>query len=74
MLDSGASIHVCNDPPLFEDIEPECLSIIVGDDREVGVTGHGTVKLGEMANNKTNTINLSEVALVTDLGVNLVST
>ena len=74
LLDSGASTHVCNSPSMFEDIEPAYSSIIVGDDREVAVTGRGTVKLKVVADNKTNILRLNDVALVPDLGVNLVST
>lgn len=74
LLDSGASTHVCNTPSMFEDIEPENSSIVVGDDREVAVTGRGTVKLRVFVDNKTNILRLHDVALVPDLGVNLVST
>lgn len=73
-MDSGASTHVCNTPSMFEDIEPENSSIVVGDDREVAVTGRGTVKLRVFVDNKTNILRLHDVALVPDLGVNLVST
>lgn len=74
LLDSGASTHVCNDPSMFEEIEPEYSSIVVGDDREVAVTGRGTVRLKVSANNRTNILRLNDVALVPDLSVNLVST
>ena len=53
---------------MFVKMRPENSSIVVGDDREVIVTGRGTVKLDVV-----NTIVLN-VALVPELGVNLVST
>ena len=74
LLDSGASTHACNSKSMFVEMIPESSSIVVGDDREVIVTGHGTVKLEVLANNVVNTIILNDVALVPELGVNLVST
>ncbi len=74
LLDSGASTHACNSSSMFEEIKPEKTSIIVGDNREVTVTGRGTVKLKVKANNVVNTLVLNNVALVPELSVNLVST
>ena len=74
LLDSGASTHVCNTPSLFENIKTEKTSVLVGDNREVTVTGRGTVKLREKADDEINTLVLKNVALVPELGVNLVST
>ena len=74
LLDSGASTHACNSSGMFEELNPEDSSIIVGDDREVLVTGRGTVKLKMKANGVVNTLTLHDVALVPQLGVNLVST
>ena len=70
LLDSGASTHACNDASLFETLSPEDSSIVVGDDREIKVTGRGTVKLKMKANRVVNTLVLNDVALVLDLGVN----
>ena len=72
-LDSGASTHVCNSYSMFDQITTEKSSITVGDDREVAVTGRGTIKLKVKANEKTNILTLHDVAFVPDLGVNLVS-
>ena len=44
------------------------------DEREIAVTGRVTVKLRLQANDKTNILTLENVALVPDLGINLVST
>ena len=44
LLDSGASTHACNDASLFDTINPEDSVIVVGDDREIKVTGRCTVK------------------------------
>jgi len=74
LLDSGASTHACNDASLFDTINPEDSVIVVGDDREIKVTGRGTVKLKLKANEVVNTLVLNDVALVPELGVNLVST
>ena len=59
---------------MFEHIEPEFSTIVVGDYREVAVTGRGIVKLRLMANNRNNILTLNDVALVPDLGFNLVLT
>ncbi len=74
LLDSGASTHACNSSSMFETLTPVQSSIIVGDDREVKVTGRGTVKLKLENNCEMNTLILDDVALVPDLGVNSVST
>ena len=73
LLDSGASIHVCNESSLFEDIKPEQSNILVGDNRQVAVTGRGTVNLKVKAGEVINTIMLKNVALCPELGVNQVS-
>lgn len=74
LLDSGASTHACNSSSMFEDMIPESNTILVGDNREVKVTGRGTVRLQIKSKNTVNTLVLKNVALVPDLGINLVST
>jgi hypothetical protein len=59
---------------MCEELSKETSSIIVGDDREVAVTGRGTVKLRLQANEITNILTLNNVAMVPDLGTNLIST
>ena len=59
---------------MCEYIEPEFSTIVVGDDREVAVTGRGIAKLRLMADCRINILTLNEVALVPDLGINLFST
>ena len=59
---------------MFEELREENSSIIVGDNRDVAVTGRGSVKLRLLANGCTNILTLNNVALVPDLGINLVST
>ena len=54
LLDSGASTHACNSSSLFENIKPENTKIIVGDNREVFVTGRGTVKLSEKTDDQVD--------------------
>jgi len=70
LLDSDASTHVCYSSSMFETLMPVQSSIIVGDDREVNVTGRGTVTLKLGNNCEMNTLILNDVALVPDLEVN----
>jgi hypothetical protein len=59
---------------MFETLTPVQSSIIVGDDRELKVTGRSTVKLKLENNCEMNILIFNDVALVPDLRVNLVST
>ena len=72
-LDSGASTHCTNDANLFQTLRPENSSILVGDNRQIPVTGKGTIKLHTVADNKLNTLLLKDVSLVPKLGMNLLS-
>ena len=74
LLDSGSSTHVCNSPSQFIDLKSVKTTVTVGDNREVAVTGRGTVKLSVQGDRKVNSLILKNVALVPNLGVNLVST
>jgi hypothetical protein len=74
LLDSGASMHICNNKSWFIDLAPENSSVLVGDNRHIQVLGRGTVRLSMNVNGVTNNLILRHVALVPNFGINLVST
>jgi len=74
LLDSGASMHICNNKSLFIDLVSENSSVLVGDNRQIQVSGRGTVKLSMAINGVINNLILQHVALVPNFGINLVST
>ena len=51
LLDSGASMHICNNKSWFIDLAPENSSVLVGDNRHIQVLGRGTVNINGVINN-----------------------
>jgi len=74
LLDSGASMHICNNKSLFIDLVSENSSVLIRDNRQIQVSGRGTVKLSMAINGVINNLILQHVALVPNFAINLVST
>jgi Reverse transcriptase (RNA-dependent DNA polymerase)/gag-polypeptide of LTR copia-type len=75
IIDSGASIHMCNDSSILENFKPHCGQFVtISNGDLIPITGFGSLKFQIFDyNKKICTITLKQVAFVPQLTVNLLS-